>query len=274
MNANLRLGLPALAAVLLTACSGSSSSTTYSGPSAPAVSPSPSGSLLRAIWVLSPVGLSLRDNPASTGQVLAHIPQGSQLTATEFRPGTPGWYHVNYNGTLGWVADKDTRSIPPQALVTARAQQAYQNTAGYYFLYPATWGVVEKGADVELTSPPLAGQAPQPQASGAAPIQGVTPTRLIVHVAKNVSSLGQVPTTSGSALDTLDFEVGGITSIKRTFSLSGGGYEGDARVQYAPDHAVLITLRSGSQQDLDIFTEVLEAFGFSLQASPSPGKSP
>lgn len=273
MNANLKLGLPALAAVLLVACSGTSSSTN-SGATAAATSPTASASLLRAIWVLSPVGLSLRDNPSTTGQVLAHLPQGTQLTATEFRAGSPGWYHVTYNGSQGWVADKDTRSIPIQALVTSRAQLAYANpAAGYYFLYPATWGVSERGSDVELDSPLPNGQSPEPQASGAAPVQGITPTRLIVHVAADVGSLGQVPTTSGSIIDTLDFEVGGITSVKRTFTLSGGGYEGDVRVGFAPAHAVLITLRSGAQQDLDIFTEVLSSFGFSIRAggTPSPG---
>jgi hypothetical protein len=277
MNANLKPGLPALAAVLLAACSGTGSTTTYSGPSAPATSPSPSASLLRAIWVLSPVGLSLRDNASTTGQVLAHIPQGSQLTATEFRAGSPGWYHVTYNGTQGWVADRDTRSVPIQALVTARAQLAYANpAAGYYFLYPATWGVSERGSDVELDSALPNGQSPQPQASGAAPVQGITPTRLIVHVAADVNSLGQVPTSSGSNIDTLDFEVGGITSVKRTFTLSGGGYEGDVKVGFAPGHAVLITLRGGAQQDLDIFSEALSSFGFSIRAggTPSPGISP
>jgi hypothetical protein len=277
MNANLKLGLPALAAVLLAACSGTSSSTTYSGPSTPPTSPSASASLLRAIWVLSPVGLSLRGNSSLTAQLVAHVPQGTQLTATEFRPGSPGWYHVTYNGTAGWVADRDTHSVPIQTLVTARAQLAYANpAAGYYFLYPAAWGVSERGADVELDSPLPNGQSPQPQASGAAPLQGITPTRLIVHVAADVNSLGQVPTSPGSNIDTLDFEVGGITSVKRTFTLGGGGYEGDVKVGFAPGHAVLITLRSGTQQDLDIFTEVLSSFGFSIRAggTPRPGSSP
>ncbi|MDQ6947896.1 MAG: SH3 domain-containing protein, partial [Actinomycetota bacterium] len=207
MNHRLRLGLPALAVGLLSACSPPGAPTTYAGPTAQATSPSPSGPLLRALFVLSPVGLSLRDGPSSSGQAIGHVAQGTQLTATEFRPGSPGWYHVTYNGTPGWVADRDVRSSPPQALVTPHPQLAYSNPgAGYYFLYPAAWGVNENGADVEVTSPPPAGQSPQPQPSGAAPILGVTPTRLIVHVAPDLNSLGATPTTSGAILDTLDFE--------------------------------------------------------------------
>jgi hypothetical protein len=278
MNVTLRLGLPALAAGLLAACSLPSSTTSYSGPTPPAASASPSGPLLRAIWILSPVGLSLRDTPAGTGQVLAHVAQGIQLTATEFHAGNPGWYRVTYNGTAGWVADRDIRSHPPQALVTARAQLAYSNPGGgYYFLYPATWTAGEKDSDVEMDSPPPSGAAsPQVGPSGASPTPGLAQTRLIVHAAANVSSLGAVPTTSGSILDTTDFEVGGITAVKRTFQLNGGGYEGDAKVAIAPGHAVLITLRGASPQDLDLFTEIISSFGFSITAgaTPSPGASP
>jgi hypothetical protein len=224
--------------------------------------------------VLSPVGLSLRDNSTPTAQLVAHIPQGTQVTATEFRPGSPGWYHVSFNGTQGWIADRDVKSSPPQALVTARAQLAYSNPgAGYYFLYPATWTATEKGSDVEMDSPPPNGETPQAQPSGAAPILGVTPTRLIVHVAPDVNSLGTTPTTSGAILDTLDFEVGGVTAIKRTYSIGGGGYEGDTKVAFAPGHAVLVTLRGGAQSDLDIFTEILSSFGFSIQAGATPSPS-
>jgi len=277
------LGLPAVAAIALASCT-SGGPVTYSGPSAPATSPSPSGALIRALWILSPVGLSLRETPEPGGKPLLTIPQGTQVTATEFRAGTPGWYHVSFNGTTGWLADKDIRSIPPQALLTARAQLAYSNTgASYYFLYPATWSVQERGNDVELDGPPPSGGAPAtalatpPSPPANAPLQaGVTPARLTVHFAGTVDQLGNVPTSSGANLDTADFEVGGFTAVKRTFSLSSGGYEADIKVRYSADHAVLVSLRSPVQQDFDIFVEVLASFGFSLAPSPaaSPSHSP
>ena len=251
---------------------------TYSGPSAPATSPSPSGALIRALWILSPVGLSLRETPEAGGKPLLTIPQGTQVTATEFRAGSPGWYHVTYNGATGWLADRDVRSIPPQALLTARAQLAYSNpAASYYFLYPATWSVQERGNDVELDGPPPSGAAPvtapaTPVAN--APLQaGVTPARLTVHFAATVDQLGNIPTSSGANLDTGDFEVGGFTAVKRTFSLGNGGYEADIKVRYSADHAVLVTLRSPAQADFDIFVEVLSSFGFSLAPSPAPSPS-
>ena len=272
MNVSLRTGLPAVALVALAACSQGGGPTIYSGPSPTAASPSPSGALIRAIWVLSPVGLSLRDNSDSTGKVLATVPQGTQLTATEFRPADPGWYHVTYNGLTGWVAAKDIHSVPPQDLVTSRGQLAYSNPgAGYYFLYPATWNVAENGNDVHVEGPaPNGAASPEPQASGSPLTLGVSAPTLNVHFAPSVDQLGKIPTSPGSILETLDFEVGGITAVKRTYSLSGGGYEGDARVPFTKDHAILITLRSADQKDLTIFTEILESFGFSIRATPSP----
>jgi len=276
MKPRLSPGLPAIAALALVACSGAGNTATYAGPLAPNASASPGARAAGAVWVLSPVGLSLRDNPDPTAKVLATVPQGTQLTASEFRSGSPGWYHVNYNAISGWVAATDLHSSPPQALVTTRAQLAYSNpTAGYYLLYPSTWSVSEQGNDVTLDAPPPAGaETPQPQASAQAPIAGVTPDRLSVHLAATVDQLGPEPTTAGANLERTDFEVGGVTSVKRTFSLAGGGYEGDVKVKYAPDHAVLVTMRTGTLKDLDIFTEVIESFGFSLRAAASPGASP
>ena len=278
-RARARLGslatIPILTLALASCTSGGT--VTYSGPSAPATSPSPSGGLIRALWILSPVGLSLRETPEPTGKALVTIPQGTQVTATQFRPGSPGWYHVTFNGVQGWLADKDVHSTPPQALVTARAQLAYSNPgAAYYFLYPATWNVQERGNDVSLEGPLPAG-APQQSTPTAtpsnAPLQaGVTPARLTVHFAPSVDQLGSVPTSPGANLDTTDFEVGGFTAVKRTFSLANGGYEADIKVKVGPDHAVMVTLRSPTQADFDIFVEVLESFGFSL--APSPAASP
>ena len=279
MNVTRLLGLPAVMALTLASCS--SAPVTYTGPSAPATSPSPSGALIRALWILSPVGLSLRDAPAATGKALVTIPQGSQVTATEFKPGSPGWYHVTYYGSAGWLADRDVRSIPPQALVTARAQLAYSNPqASYYFLYPATWGVQENGQDVAVSGPPPPG-ATSTNATPTAPpsippLQAGSPPRLTVHFAASVDQLGTVPTTPGATIDTSDFEVGGFTAVKRTFTLANVGYEADIKVRYSADHAVLVTLRSTDKADFDIFVEVLESFGFSLAPSPaaSPSRAP
>jgi hypothetical protein len=251
------------------ACSpfGQGQQTTQQSP--PAVTPSPSGPLLRALWVLSPVGLNLRDQPSFSGKPLATVPQGTQVTATAFNPSDVGWYQVTFQGQQGWIASKDNNSVPPQALVTTHPQLSYANpAAGYYFLYPATWQISEAGVNVQAlqsTPGPSTGLTPPP----GAPQEGQA--TMSVRQAQTVAQLPAIPTTQGQSLNQTEFEVGGITAVRHEYQLIGGGLEGDLKVLYANDRALLITFRCGSQPDLDVWTEILESFGFSV---PPPGAQP
>jgi hypothetical protein len=267
-----RLILPAIT-LLLTACNPFQASSGTSSPSSggSASASASSGPVTRALWILSPVGLRLRDQPSSTGNPVATIPQGTQVTATEFQDKDGGWYRVEYQGTKGWISAKDRSAHPPQDLVTTHPQLSYSNpAAGYYFLYPANWQVSDQGVNVEVRQAQNASPNPQgnPQPGAA---------RMIVHQAQDVGQLGNVPTTAGGNLGDSDIEVGGITALRRTFQLTGGGLEGDVKVKYATDRAILITFRGAAQPDLDTWTEILESFGFSVPprgaaASPSPSR--
>jgi hypothetical protein len=246
---------------------GGQTSSSQSTPNS-AVSPSPSGPLLRALWVLSPVGLNLREQPSFTARALATVPQGTQVTATAFNPTDVGWYQVTFQGQSGWLASKDKSTTPVQALVTTHPQLSYANpAAGYYFLYPATWQISDRGVDVEAI------QSPPPD-TGSSPVPGPPQSgqaKMSIHQSQTVSQLPSIPTTPGQSLDQSDFVVGGITAIKHTYNLNGGGLEGDVKVQYADGRALLITFRGSSQPDLDTFVEILESFGFSV---PPPGAQP
>ena len=89
LRSTLRAGLPALALVVLSACSIGGGTAIYAGPSPVAVSPSPSGALLRAIWVLSPVGLSATS--AINGNASPRRATGTcNLTADESMPAALG----------------------------------------------------------------------------------------------------------------------------------------------------------------------------------------
>ena len=268
--------LIAISAIALaaSACSPFPQSSTSSGQSGGATtSATPTGPLPRALWVLSPVGLKLRDAPNSSGKQLATVPQGTQVTATAFQNTDAGWYQVNYQGTTGWIAAKDSRSTPPQDLVSSHPQLSYaNNVAGYYFLYPASWQVApDKGNDAEIdqaSATPAAGQTN----TGGAPQPGSA--KMIIHFAATIDQLGNTPTTPGGSDNPTNYEIGGITSIKHVFQLTGGGLEGDAKVKYASDHSILITFRGAAQADLDTWNEILESFGFSLSSTaPSPSPS-
>jgi hypothetical protein len=263
--------------LLLSSCSlfAQSPSTPSPTSSAPGASPS-SSPVVQGIWVLAPNGVNLRDQPALAGAVTGKIPQGEHLTATDYRGTAPGWYLVEYQGNKGWVAKSVPDSNPPVPLVTVHPQLLYSSpAAGYQFLYPASWQVVDKGADVEADAPsPIAGASPAAgQASPAASNSPLTAPRLVVHEAKDISSLGTIPTRQGSLLDQTQIEVYGITTIRRTFQLTGGGYEVDVRLQIPPerpDRAVLINFLALTPQDLDIASEILYSFYVTLRVAATP----
>lgn len=271
----LRRTLPVVTVLAIAGCSiGQQASTPTPSSSAALISPQASGPLLLGLWVLSPVGLKLRDLPNTAGKELATIPQGTKLTATAKQGTDPPWYQVDYSGTKGWIASKLPKSNPPIDLVSIHPQLSFSSTGnGYYFLYPAAWIVTDKGLDVEVDAPLVGaavGTTPSPVINGTPPT-GVGPTRLVLHQAADISQLGNIPTSPGSNLETLQVEVGGITSIQHTYQVSGG-FEADIKLKWASGKALLITFHAANQQELSTFTEILESFGFS--SPPSPGPSP
>lgn len=258
----------------LAGCSIGQQGNAPSNASSPKVSPSPSAPLALNLWVLSPVGLKLRDQPATTGKELATVPQGTKLTATAKHAGVPAWYQVAYGGNAGWVAASLPGSSPPIDLVSIHPQLSFSSSANsYYFLYPADWTVSDRGNDVEADGPvPAGGATPAPLASNSAPQVGVTASRLLLHQAATTAELGNIPTTPGANLDATSVEVGGFTVIDHSYQLNGGGFEADVKVSWITGKALLITFRTAVQSDLATFHEILESFGFSVP--PSPGASP
>jgi hypothetical protein len=271
----LRRTLPVVTVLAIAGCSiGQQASTPTPSPSAALISPQASGPLLLGLWVLSPIGLKLRDLPNTAGKELATIPQGTKLTATAKQGTDPPWYQVDYTGTKGWIAGKLPKSNPPIDLVSVHPQLSFSNGSGYYFLYPAAWMVTDKGIDVEVDAPvpgTAGGTTPPPPAINGTPPPGVGPTRLVLHQAADISQLGNIPTSPGSNLDTAQVEVGGITTIEHTYQVSGG-FEADIKLKWATGKALLISFHAATQAELSTFNEILESFGFS--SSPSPGPSP
>ena len=224
--------------------------------------------------MLSPIGLKLRDQPSTSGKELATIPQGTKLTATGQKLGDPPWYQVSYNATTGWVAAKIPQSNPAIDLVSIHPLLSFSSTGnGYYFLYPASWMVSDKGADVEVDGPaPGTDTSPAPGATAPTPQPGAAAVpRLIIHQAADLGQLPGTPTTPGAGIDSSQVDVGGFTSIQRTYQVNSGGYEADIKVKWAAGKALLITFRTPAQKDLDTtFHEIVESFGFSIPPSPAP----
>ena len=118
--------LPVLILLAVAGCSfGQQSSPPAVSTSSPSPSASPSGPFSLALWVLSPIGLKLRDQPSTSGKELATIPQGAKLTATAQKTGDPPWYQVTYNASSGWVAGKVPQSNPAIDLVSIHPLQQF-----------------------------------------------------------------------------------------------------------------------------------------------------
>jgi hypothetical protein len=233
--------------------------------------------LLLGLWVLSPIGVKLRDQPSTSGTQVATIPQGAKLTATAKQGADPVWYKVSYNATPGWIAGSLPGSKPRLDLVSIHPQLSFSSSGNdYYFLYPATWSVADRGADVEVDAPelgagPSAGASPTASASGQA---GSSPDHLLLHQAAGIDKLGNIPSSPGSNLDTTQIEIGGFTVIEHVYQLNGGGFEADVKISWTSGKALLITFHAATQAGLDVFHEMLESFGFSAPASPAPSASP
>src|ERR1700736_2132699 len=150
--------LPLVALALATSACNPFQSSGSGGPATggATVSPSPSAPLPQSLWVLSPVGLKLRDAPNSSGRQIATVPQGTQVTPAAFQSTDVGWYQVTYQGTTGWIAAKD-----------------------------------DKGNDVEVDEAKAA--AAGQTNPGGAPQQGSA--KMTVHLAGSVDQLGNIPTT-------------------------------------------------------------------------------
>ena len=278
----MRRALPLVILLAIAGCSfGQTPPTAVSSPSAAAVSPSPSGPLLLGLWVLSPIGVKLRDQPSTSGAQVATIPQGAKLTATARQGADPVWYRVTYNASAGWIAGSLPGSTPKLDLVSIHPQLSFSSSGNdFYFLYPATWSVADRGGDVEVDAPVL-GPSPNPTAAptaspstGAAGQAGATPDHLLLHLAAAIDQLGNIPTAPGSNLDSTQIEIGGFTVIEHVYQLNGGGFEADVKVSWTSGKALLISFHCAAQAGLETFHEILESFGFSVPSSPAPAKSP
>jgi hypothetical protein len=97
--------------------------------------------------VLSPIGLHVRDRPATTGKVLGTARQGATLAVVGYSAAGGGWYHVHGATITGWISARPTLSAPGHF-------KAYSSTPlNFNALYPATWTVKESLRSTEFAAP-------------------------------------------------------------------------------------------------------------------------
>lgn len=97
--------------------------------------------------VLSPIGLNVRDQPATTGKVVGTAAQGVTLAVVGYSPAAGGWYQVHGATVTGWITARAGLSAPGDFKGYTSAPLAF--TA----LYPAAWSVKEAPASTAFVAP-------------------------------------------------------------------------------------------------------------------------
>ncbi len=172
--------------------------------------PTPTSTAPAAVWVLTPVGLRLHSDHATTAQTVATAARGTQLDVLGAGSGADGaWLRVRgHEGTAeGWVKDDPD-------LVTRTQMQFYSASVdGWSMLYPAAWQA-QPGNPAVLTG---SGQ------------------KLTVQFAGDPGGLLAAPATAGHPVrDEGPVEAYGVTVFFTVYALDKGGFEYDARVRVSP----------------------------------------
>jgi hypothetical protein len=218
----------------LTTAAPSSSSVT-SVPKSSTTTPQTSGQRT----VLSPIGLNVRAQPATSAQVLGTAAQGAALDVLAHSDQAGGWFQVKGATVTGWISDS------PTLTAQGKFNVYMQGTGQFGALYPATWSTA--------ASPPAS-------VVFRAPSGGET---IVVTTAMNVGQLG-VGRTGYRRSGSEQVVACGITSYLYTYVPSGtaattapppGGaapqqYLGQVRLTLDPQHALGIdaNLTDSSQQ--------------------------
>lgn len=204
-----------------------------------------------AVWVLTPLGLNVRSQPATSADRVTTLSQGTRLDVlTTQAVGTATWLQVkNQSGTIqGWVLDDPL-------LVGHREMSLHLDSARWSILFPATWSYQQGN--------PAAFNAPASEGGDLLVQTGATPDGLL-----------KVPTVTGSELkQESPVEVYGVTTFITDYQLNGGGFEYEVRLRWSDHLAFLFLFQSGRQASPDstLFRTMLASVIITAPpASPAP----
>jgi hypothetical protein len=130
--------ITAVAACVVVAGCGSGGSTTptpsLSGKPTASAGPSPTSQLVgTTVTVLTPLGLNVHSDPATTASVVGAAQQGTELTVLDYRPDNGGWLKVQGQTKTGWIVADPT--LTAQGHFTSYSSQG----SAFNVLIPANW---------------------------------------------------------------------------------------------------------------------------------------
>jgi Bacterial SH3 domain len=232
-----------LASMLLPGCVISSSTSPTPIPSIVVTSrpgaATPTPELTKA-WVLTPLGLNVRQDADLQSTRLSTLPQSLEMEVTESRKvGGQTWLHVRaQSGRVeGWVLDS-----PELVIHRAVAQHI---DAGWSVLFPDKWAFKE-GNPATFTSPP------------SDPDGGL----LLIQTGDDPARLLGTPLASGKEVRAeAPIEVYGKTTFITIYQLEAGGFEFATTVKSDSKKAFLFDFRQSARAEADttLFKQLLSS---------------
>lgn len=198
------------------------------------------------VWVLSPVGLNMHQQPSTSASVVLTLGQGAKLTVLSGqRSAGQNWFHVKTESgnDEGWVVDSD------QYLTEESMATLTDNTDNYSMLYPSGWQV-KAGNPATLTAPP-----------------GSTDAKVLtVAVAANQAALPKVPMSAGTEQQQDEprqpVEIAGVTAFVVVYHDNDGDWEIAAAATCSGKAYLFdLTQPDRTQPDLTLFDELISSVG-------------
>jgi uncharacterized protein YgiM (DUF1202 family) len=213
--------------------------------------------------VLSPLGLNIRSNPATTGARLGTAAQGAVLTVVGHTDQNGGWYKVQGQSVNGWITADPSLTAPGQ--LTQYQSQDRKFSA----LYPQNWTFAEITTAVLFH--PMGG-----------------PQTIVVRNAAHGADFGAGGGTAftGSGQETV--VVCGVTGALNEFTHNGGppatptpgtagplAFLAQIRLRLDSTHALALDFNYSAAADLAVFRAFYNSMIFPFPqceqtASPAP----
>ncbi|HWF56865.1 MAG TPA: SH3 domain-containing protein [Candidatus Dormibacteraeota bacterium] len=254
-----------LAALLLAACG------TPSAPSGVATNPpegsgattssagTPSAAAASGVrTVLSPLGLNIRSQPATTGAVLGTAAQGAVLTVVGKTDQNGGWFKVQGQTVNGWI------TADPSLTASGQLQQYQSQDRQFSAWYPQTWTFQEITAAVLFH-----------------PTDG--PQTIVVRNAAHLADFGPGGGTGFVGSGQQTEVVCGVTGDLNEFTHVGGppatptpGTAGplallaQIRLRLDSTHALALDFNYSAASDLDVFSAFYNSMTFPFPQCQGP----
>jgi hypothetical protein len=208
--------------------------------------------------VLSPLGLNIRSQPATTGAVLGTAAQGAVLTVVGKTDQNGGWFKVQGQTVNGWITGD------PTLTASGQLQQYQSQDRQFSAWYPQTWTFQEVTTEVIFH-----------------PVNG--PQTIVVRNAAHVSDFGPGGGTGFVGSGQQTEVVCGVTGDLNEFTHTGGApatpapgtagplaFLDQIRLRLDASHAIALDFNYSAASDLDVFGAFYNSMTFPFPQCMQP----